>query len=410
MMTHNRGAFREAAARPENPKWASGLVRREALAQRPDEIRNDFNRDYNRILHGGAYRRLKHKTQVFFAPSNDHVCTRIEHVNHVASVSHNIADYLGLNTELTSAIAIGHDLGHPPFGHAGESFLKEIFRQELQENFWHERNSLRVIDELETLEDQNGCHRNLNLTYAVRDGIVCHCGEVDDTLLRPRQQALALETIKTPAGVAPYTWEGCVVKISDKIAYLGRDVEDAVTLKLLGRPQLRKLKDIMAELGHSSIKRVSNTGLIHGFVGNLCRHSSPERGIGLSPEMQTMMVRLKRFNYEYIYTHERIELYRKYAHLVIESIYDALSGLYGEASALRLNLRRASGHYPMLAGGFTDWLRKYSELLPSPRRYQNRIVYDVAQQRQYCQAVLDYISGMTDNFAIHCFQELTSFR
>jgi dGTPase len=118
-----RGLFSKVSAHEGNPKWEQGISRMQPLYKKPNEIRSEFARDYNRILHCTAYRRLKHKTQVFFATSHDHVCTRIEHVTHVSSVSYTIANYLGLNTELTNAIAIGHDLGHAPFGHAGEKFL-----------------------------------------------------------------------------------------------------------------------------------------------------------------------------------------------------------------------------------------------------------------------------------------------
>ena len=118
--------FASVSAHPENPKWKEYIRRDSELYERKNDIRSEFNRDYNRILHCNAYRRLKHKTQFFFATSNDHICTRLEHVNHVSSVSYTIADFLGLNTELTAAIAIGHDLGHAPFGHEGNESLKRF--------------------------------------------------------------------------------------------------------------------------------------------------------------------------------------------------------------------------------------------------------------------------------------------
>lgn len=127
-------------------KWEHAIDRLKDLYHRHDDIRSPFARDYSRILHSTAYRRLKHKTQVFFATRHDHIYTRIEHVNHVASVSYIIAKYLGLNTELTNAIAIGHDLGHAPFGHAGEIILSKITEDKLGIKFWHEKNSLRFIE------------------------------------------------------------------------------------------------------------------------------------------------------------------------------------------------------------------------------------------------------------------------
>jgi len=126
------------------------LTKREyPLYGRKDDTRNDFVRDYNRILHCLAYRRLKHKTQVFFAPDNDHICTRIEHVNHVTAISNTISKALGLNTDLTNAIAIGHDIGHTPFGHDGEKILREISEKETRQSFWHEKNSLWFADNIE---------------------------------------------------------------------------------------------------------------------------------------------------------------------------------------------------------------------------------------------------------------------
>lgn len=224
------GKFKEYSAIPNNPNWEKIIKREKEIYKRENDMRSEFERDYTRILHCNAYRRLKHKTQVFFSPENDHVCTRIEHVMHVESVSYTIAKYFGLNTELTKAIATGHDIGHSPFGHAGERILSEISQKEIGENFWHERNGMEYVDKIELLQDMNQNWQNLNLTYAVRDGIISHCGEIDENSLRPREEYINLYDYEYPNQYAPYTWEGCVVKIADKISYLGRDIEDAITL------------------------------------------------------------------------------------------------------------------------------------------------------------------------------------
>ena len=125
-----------------NEKWKNA-IKREAPMYNPmygkNNMRTDFDRDYTRIIHCSAYRRLKHKTQVFFSPENDHICTRSEHVTHVESISYTIASYLGLNTELTKAIAVARDLGHSPFGHVGEKIISEISKQDLGVSFWHEK-------------------------------------------------------------------------------------------------------------------------------------------------------------------------------------------------------------------------------------------------------------------------------
>ena len=179
--------FSKEALVPENDKWELAIKRCDDLYSRKDDIRGPFARDYTRVLHSLAYRRLKHKTQVFFnAAGNDHICTRIEHVQHVESVSNTIAKELGLNEELTRAIAIAHDLGHAPFGHQGEDVIKRLTQKYLEKDFWHEQNGVYFVDDVELLEDNEKKFRNLDLTYAVRDGIISHCVELDENSIRPR--------------------------------------------------------------------------------------------------------------------------------------------------------------------------------------------------------------------------------
>ena len=131
--------FENYAASNFNKNWSNLIKRESPLYSKDHDIRSEFARDYTRIIHSNAYRRLKHKTQVFFSPENDHVCTRIEHVTHVDSISYTIASFLGLNTELTRAISVSHDLGHSPFGHAGEKVLSDISMRDLRTSFWHEK-------------------------------------------------------------------------------------------------------------------------------------------------------------------------------------------------------------------------------------------------------------------------------
>ena len=141
--------FEKYAANISNPNWDKLTKRQKPLYKRALDVRSDFERDYTRVIHSTAYRRLKHKTQVFFSPENDHICTRIEHVTHVESISYTIANYLGLNTELTKAISVAHDLGHSPFGHQGEHILSDISKRDLHIPFWHEKNGLRLVDSSE---------------------------------------------------------------------------------------------------------------------------------------------------------------------------------------------------------------------------------------------------------------------
>ena len=216
-----------------NPKWNNLIHREKEIYKRENDLRSDFERDYNRILHSNAYKRMKHKTQVFFSPTSDHICTRMEHVSHVDSISYTISNTLGLNTELTKAISIGHDLGHAPFGHQGERILSEISKKYIGDSFWHEKNGVNIVDNIELLEDCNSNFENMNLTYAVRDGIISHCGEIDENCIKPRNGYIDLNNYTYPNQYSPYTWEGCVVKISDKISYIIRDIEDAIYLHII---------------------------------------------------------------------------------------------------------------------------------------------------------------------------------
>ena len=135
-----KNSLKNVAASENNEKWENIIKRENKLYSRGNDIRSEFERDYTRIIHNLAFRRMKHKTQVFFSPVNDHICTRMEHVILVESISDTIANYLGLNTRLTKAIAIAHDIGHSPFGHQGERILSEISKRDIGKTFWHEKN------------------------------------------------------------------------------------------------------------------------------------------------------------------------------------------------------------------------------------------------------------------------------
>ena len=143
-----RDILKDYSANENNPKWENIIKREKELYSREKDLRSAFERDYNRIINTTAYRRMKHKTQVFFSPTNDHICTRIEHIVHVESISYTIAKYLGLNTELTKAIATAHDIGHSPFGHAGERILSEISMRDIGISFWHEKNGVDMVDKI----------------------------------------------------------------------------------------------------------------------------------------------------------------------------------------------------------------------------------------------------------------------
>lgn len=406
--------FKDVAAIPENAKWSRLIERNSKLYSRSDDIRGPFARDYTRILHSLAYRRLKHKTQVFFNIDNDHICTRMEHVSHVESVSHTIATYLGLNTELTKAIAIGHDLGHAPFGHHGETVLKEIAKEYLSDTFWHEKNGLRFVDNIELLEDNYKVLQNLNLTYAVRDGIISHCGEVDENGLKPRDRFIDFEDFDNPGKFQPITWEGCVVKISDKIAYVGRDIEDAINLGFLDESQKAQL----LKMARANDENVLNTTVImHNLIIDICENSTPDKGIFLSDKYLAQLDQIKEFNYKYIYGNERLNAFRDYAKLIINQIFKVLLSTYDGKHSWD-NLRKYEEFYPDMINSFEKWLSRYcqpdivpdGELKNLSLEADNYKIYQRLEKREiYIQAIIDFISGMTDQFAIRAFNELITY-
>ena len=398
--------FLDYASTEKNPDWENHIEREIPLYKRKNDIRSEYERDYTRILHSLAYRRLKHKTQVFFNIDNDHICTRMEHVQHVESVSCTIAQYLGLNSDLTRAIAMGHDLGHAPFGHEGEIELTRIREENGLDKFWHERNSLRIIDDIELLSDDKGNNRNLNLTYAVRDGIICHCGELDENGIKPRQEKIDLHAISKPGECQAYTWEGCVVKIADKIAYLGRDIEDAIRMKFIGTCELEELSRISKKHGEDAI---NTTVIIHDFITSICECSTPDSGIRLSDDYNHMLNEIKTFNIAHIYKNPKFEVYRKYVSLVIRSIYETLIELFDYENTIE-KLKMLEKTYPTIIHDFTQQLKILSELGSSDAKYSNKKIYGKLDSKQlYVQAIVDYISGMTDRYAIAVFNELISF-
>lgn len=405
--------FKGVSANSENPLWEKLTARQEPLYKRGNDIRSEFERDYTRILHSNGYRRLKTKTQVFFATKNDHICTRIEHVNHVASVSTTIAKQLGLNVELVNAIAIGHDIGHAPFGHHGETIIRNLMKEKLPEgSFWHEKNSLFFLDSIETLSDPNGYERNMNLTYAVRDGIISHCGEVNENSLFPRSDYIDLDAINKPNQYQPFTWEGCVVKVSDKIAYLGRDIEDAIYFRIFNVGNYKELRRIMAKhLPESKMREINNGILINSFITDLIKNSSPDSGINLSSTYLNLMNDIKEFNYATIYKYWRIESFKDYATVVIKTIFNTLMRYY-DFKGFSVRIQMSRENMPVLSKLFNDWLIKYSnmDLLKKKRlKCNNNIIYNVEERDSYIKCCLDFISGMTDNFAIKVYQEIISF-
>ncbi len=344
--------------------------------ERKSDIRSSYYRDTTAIIHSSPFRRLKHKTQVFFAPSNDHICTRIEHSLHVASIASTLSRGLGLDHELAWAIGMGHDLGHAPFGHVGETILGELREKRGMSRFEHELNSLRVVQYLA----DNG--KGLNLTYAVRDGIVSHNGETFLQSIVPTHEEKDFSKITTRKGIVPATWEGAVVRISDQVAYLGRDFEDACRLNIVNTEMM---PPIAAErLGNT------NSSIIDTLVHDLLTHTTPEKGISLSNGVYEAVLEMKKFNYENIYHSPILKGYHRYFHRLLSLIVTYLSDIFSE---YELDYTRYQEEKNMLAAGFSNYVHDTSEsYLKREGNYENLI--------------FDYVAGMSDTFALDCADEI----
>lgn len=291
-------------------------------------VRTPYQRDRDRILHSKAFRRLKHKTQVFIAPAGDHYRTRLTHTLEVAQIARTVARALRLNEDLTEAIALGHDLGHSPFGHAGEDILNRI----CTEGFTHYEQSVRIVEKLE--RDGKG----LNLTWEVRDGILNH-----------RMSG------------HPATLEGQAVRFSDKIAYLNHDVDDAIRAGILKEEDLPE--EYTRVLGHSVRTRLDT------LITDLIRSSRGQEEIRMDETIQAAMAGIRSYMFAHVYSN---------------SIAKAEDG-----KAKR-----------MLAQLFEYYLTHTSEM---PEEYLNLVWIG---RDSWSRAVCDYVSGMTDEYAIDCYQKL----
>ena len=393
----------EVAMFENNPKWENSISRVYDMYEPIYKDRSEFDRDYTRVINCNAYRRLKHKTQVFFSPKNDHICTRLEHINHVESISNSIANYLGLNSELTRTIAVSHDLGHSPFGHKGEEILSEISEREFGERFWHGWNGKHLVDDLELLQDVDNVSRNLNLTYAVRDGILGHCGSPRVSGQKPRDEFIDLNDFTHSNKYYPYTWEGCVVKIADNISYLGRDLEDAIEMKLINRRDINLIDRSIEKI------RLNNTSIIGYLVKDLCENSTLEDGLKFSDEAYEIMEKIKQFNYKKIYNNEKIQPTTRYFKVLMNEIFYTLKKEYAGMNTID-NIYKLKRYYPELSDGFSGWLEKYTNSdKKDTEKYDNKIVYDLNNEKDYYRSIIDYIAGMTDQYVVRIYGELISF-
>lgn len=343
--------------------------------EKSDDVRGSYYRDTTAIIHSSAFRRLKHKTQVFFSPNNDHICTRIEHALHVASIASTVCRGLDLNQELAWAIGIGHDLGHTPFGHVGEVIVSDIKKNEGFSKFEHEINSLRVVDFL------SNKGKGMNLTYAVRDGIVSHCGEVFLKCIKPTFEIKDLSAVKMKKDLIPSTYEGAIVRFCDAIAYLGRDWEDACRLNIIDKDDIPK--------NPKKILGFSNSEIIDTLVNDLM-DSSDINGIRFSDEVFDAVIEMKEYNYQNIYKSPMLNGYKKYFSRLLNLIYNYLSQLLFENYD---DVEKYAKEKNMLAIGFSNHVK---DMLPIYLKKGEDIRF----------IIFDYIAGMSDNFALDCAREI----
>ncbi len=318
--------------------------------RRPSEpctIRTPFQRDRDRIVYSKAFRRLKHKTQVFLSPMGDHYRTRLTHTLEVAEIARTIARALRLNEDLTEAVAMGHDLGHTPFGHAGETILNEI----VPGGFSHCRQSLRVVDILE-----NG-GRGLNLTYEVRDGILKHSKGFGDIIpKKPNENA--------------NTVEGRLVRIADVIAYLSHDLDDAIRSGVIGESDVPiECKEV---LGDSHGSRIS--AMIKDVIAST-RIEDRKMILDISPTMLETMMKLRAFLYDNVYRSPQVHNEFVKARRILLDLYEYF--LKHKNAFLRENTRL-----------FEEEIPSYWEDIPFERR------------------VCDFIAGMTDRYAQNLYTRI----
>ncbi|MGB2578479.1 dGTPase [Elusimicrobium simillimum] len=365
------------ATKHKNP-FSYEVYTKRAHPHTPD-VRGEYFRDQTKIIHSLPFRRLKHKTQVFFAPDNDHICTRIEHVLHVATIAATICRGLNqtgdweLSEDMAYAIGLAHDLGHAPFGHEGEKAISKCIAPD---KFMHEINSYRVVEYLANYGE------GLNLTYAVKDGILCHCGEdFNNNALQPSQTLNDLDTISSRTYM-PTTYEGCIVRLSDKIAYLGRDIEDAIKAKFITKSDIPEI--VRKEIG------ASNGEIINTLTLDLINNSAKTGTIGFSKEKFDIVSELRKFNYEQIYYNTQMQERKKMIDKGIAELFEFFLNLFEK---YRYDYPSYDRLGKQSAVAFGRYIKSMTKLYKEDETMGKTIV-------------TDYIAGMTDSFAIENLKDV----
>lgn len=341
-------------------------VRRRFEKFRENDYRQDFSADSDRILNSMAFTRYIDKTQVFSLINNDHLTHRVIHVQLVSRIARTIGRYLGLNEDLIEAASLGHDIGHPPFGHDGERFLSRLTHEHGAGFFHHNLQSIQFLDRIE----KKG--KGWNLTLQTMDAIICHNGEAHSEKLIP-QKDRSFEDFDTilsemknskACDAIPMTMEGCVVRMADTISYIGRDLEDAIRLHLVDRKNIPdECKRILGE---------TNGTIVFSLVTDLISNSLNQPFIGFSPEVSQALKQLKAFNYKYIYKNPLIKKH-------LSSIEDIFKYLFEKQLS---DLEKENTRSVI----FTDFL--------------NGMTPEYRNTHSNAQIVRDNISGMTDSYFI----------
>ena len=342
-------------------------IRRVPDQRHDSSYRQAFSIDVDRILHSLAYARYIDKTQVFYLVRNDHITHRVLHVQLVSKISRTIGRFLGLNEDLIEGIALGHDIGHAPFGHDGERFLSEICQKNGIEPFYHNLQSVQFLEKVE----RKG--KGWNLCLQTLDGILCHDGEMHSERLLPATGTTFAELDKQMAAkradpqtvLIPMTLEGCLVRMADTVSYVGRDIEDAIRLGLIRR----------SDLPRNAVEVLGNTNgtIVYNLVTDIILNSYQNPYIAFSQEASEALIQLKAFNLECIYLNPKIKQHTSRIKELFELLFDKY------LADIR-NQRVSSVIF---------------------RQFLKDMVPEYLQQHQPAEIVRDFISGMTDQYFLN---------
>ena len=360
---------KEASLAPYACKSTDAYRYREAS----EDLRPEFFHDSDKIIHSYCYSRYIDKTQVFYLVENDHITHRVLHVQLVSKIARTIGRFLNLNEDLIEAISLGHDVGHTPFGHDGERILSAFLQEQGAGIFEHNGQSFRLFHDLEAYG------KGLNLTAQVLDGIICHNGEIlkneygcdrnqtPEKLLEEYRNSLTGE-LKSK-NMVPMTLEGCVMRISDVIAYIGRDIEDAIILKLVER------KDIPREI--TGVLGDKNASIVDTLIKDLVNNSIDKETLTFSSEVFEALNRLKDWNYKNIYQNPKKSSQDAKIKVMFQRVLEeCLEELESDKKVT----------------GIKHWFETMSD------------EYKAATSKP--RVVADYVSGMTDDYLMNAYQEI----